>query len=226
MGEIERTVFIFTALLFGIGIVLAFVNPAYFHRSYINEDGLLEWLTAMGLFTVTAVCSSRLRQNFRILNNRQKFVLLALAILAVLGGLEELSWAQRLLAIDSPGFFSRHNVQNEINFHNLELFGANLASWILPKTLLAIFLVYLCIITPLYHRSARHRQIIDSWSIPIPQRYQWISYFVIIIVVEGMLYLLADRLSRRGELTEFAVTMITALNIIYPANHAARFLKP
>ncbi|MFZ5760824.1 MAG: tetratricopeptide repeat protein [Thermodesulfobacteriota bacterium] len=102
--------FFFLIALFAI-IIIRF--PAvYVWATY--EDLLGEW-TQVAFFAIALFFSLRLalsRSRFRAF-----FALLALACLYVVG--EEISWGQRLFAITTPDFFTRHNLQQETNLHNL-----------------------------------------------------------------------------------------------------------
>ena len=78
-------------------------------------------------------------------------------------------------------------------------------------------LVYLFIMTPLYrrHRSSGgpFAGFIHQFAIPMPRNYQVIGYLVVVASAE----LLIDS-SKRGEITEFAGSIIFLLNVVYPDN--------
>lgn len=220
MQPAERLVLINGAALFGLGVILALFNPDYFHDVYSAEDGVMEWLTVMTLATVAVLIAGRLRRGYREFGWMQRLVLALLALLAVFGAGEELSWGQRLIGIDSPEFFRDHNRQGETNLHNLEVAGANLNKLLFAKGFLVFFILYLAVLTPLYHRSGRVRALADNCGVPIPKPYQIAGYAVVILAVEGLLNLAPVDVPRRGELTEFAIPVLAALNIIYPFNQA------
>ncbi|MCY3878408.1 MAG: hypothetical protein OXF74_04420 [Rhodobacteraceae bacterium] len=218
MQSIERFILIHGTLLFALGVVLAVFNPDYFQGRYVTEDGVLEWLTVLALGTAAVVTAGRLRQGFRHFTWMQNVTLSCICVLAVFGAGEELSWGQRLIGTDVPEFFLTHNAQEETNLHNLFVADINVNKHIFARGFLALFLFYLLVMTPLYHRSASVRALLDFCGIPMPKRYQIIGYFVIIILVEGLLNIVHSDLQRRGELTEFAVPVLAVLNIIYPLN--------
>ena len=220
MSPVERLVLAHTGVVFGLGVGLALGNPAYFEAHYVVEDGLLEWLTALALGTIAGVLLVRLRARWRSLSRRQTVTLVGLAALAALGAGEELSWGQRLLGLATPAGLAEINRQGETNLHNLVVGGVNLNKVVFARGILLVFLLYLGVLTPLWHRVPRARAVIDAWGIPIPRRYQWVAYLVIIGVVEGGVAGLAPSPGKRGELTEFAIPMIVALNILCPLNRA------
>lgn len=74
-----------------------------------QEDGPVEWLTALLLLAMGLYGLSQRPLPFRLLG-----------ILGLLGAGEEISWGQRLLGFEtSPEILRRHNLQGEANLHNL-----------------------------------------------------------------------------------------------------------
>ncbi len=222
----EKFILVNAAVIFGLGVFLGIANPDYFHGVYTAEDGLLEWLTVFAMGSVAALLTGRLWNYRHLLNWRQGALLAALVVLAIFGAGEEISWGQRLLGIDSPDFFLTHNQQQEINLHNLTVGNISINKDVFSKGISLLFLLYLGLIKPLYHTSAAARRFLDNQGIPIPKRYQYISYLLVIIFVEGLVNLTTGA-PRRGELTEFAVTILAALNLLYPLNRLEDMLpKP
>jgi len=220
VSSLERLVLIHTLGVLLLGVALAFGNPAYFAAHYVNEDGVLEWLTVLALTTIAGTLCWRLWARRGTRTRRQTATLVVLAGLAVLGAGEEISWGQRLLALETPAGLAALNRQGETNLHNLVLGGVNLNKALFARGILLVFLLYLGVLTPLWHRVPRARAVIEAWGVPIPRRYQWVAYLVIITLVEGVVGQLAPSPARRGELAEFAVPMIVALNILCPRNRA------
>ncbi len=220
MYQAEKLVLLNGTGLFGLGVLLASLNPEYFHDVYSTEDGVLEWVTVLALTTTAVVTAKRLWLGFGRFSKRQKVVLFCLVLLATFGAGEELSWGQRLFDTNVPGFFMIHNAQGETNIHNLVVAGANVNKLVFAKGMLIAFLLYLGVLTPLYHRSASIRSLTDAWAIPIPKSYQIVGYVCVIVTVEGLLNILPFEVTRRGELTEFAVPLLVALNVVYPLNYS------
>lgn len=107
--------FMLALCTFVIGAYLVFA--VYFPELYIwmtYEDLTGEWfqfwlfLSAMVLFTRLSLSPS----SYRLF-----FLVLALGCFYV--SMEEISWGQRVLNLATPDFFQKHNIQNEINLHNL-----------------------------------------------------------------------------------------------------------
>ena len=214
----ERFILINAVIMFGAGVWLSFANHDYFQYVYTAEDGLLEWLTVFALGAIALILAGRLWVHRRFLGWRQRLVLGGVAVLAVFGAGEELSWGQRLLGIDSSDFFLNHNKQKEINIHNLSIGDVSFNKDVFSKGILLVFSLYVFVVTPMYHRFDVVRRLCNGWGIPIPQRYQYLGYLITIVIVEGLLNMATDPAPRRGELTEFMITILAALNLIYPLN--------
>ena len=97
------------------------LTPGIYSRA-IREDGLIEWATALafgaaGLFA--------LRLGARLWRDRRAalgmlYAGLGLGLLFAM--MEEISWAQRVLGVESPEFFAENSIKDEINVHNLQNF--------------------------------------------------------------------------------------------------------
>lgn len=202
---------VFCLLLLGMG--LSHYDETLFRESYVVEDGFIEWLTVLGLLLCMGVCV------YRIVTLRGQKPLLFMATLAfvalvfIFGAGEEISWGQRIFNVESHEFFEAHNAQGEMNLHNLKVNGVKINKLIFAKGLGIAFLLYLAVLTPLYRRNASVRGFLDRLSFPAPKNYQIIAYVAALIIVEG----LTDS-SKRGEMTEFAITFIVFLNLMYPWN--------
>lgn len=217
--RVEYAVAINAVILFLIGVLTAIGNRDYFEAVYIREDGVLEWLTVVALGTAAVATAWRLIRGYAAFTRRQRFMLALASVVLLFGAGEEISWGQRLADLESPAFFQAFNAQGETNIHNLRVGGMKINQLVFGKVLLALFLLYLLVLTPLYLRSDRARAQLDGWCIPIPQPYQWVGYFGVIIFVEGCVQMLSET-PKRGELTEFGVSVIAALNVLFPTNRA------
>ena len=110
---------IFGMLLVSVIIVFLFVfRPSVFNE-LSWEDGPVEWASALLLFVGCIVIIVSLFKSRNILNI-PKFTQFSLALLSLLffvTAMEEVSWFQRWLEIETPKAFD-DNYQREINFHN------------------------------------------------------------------------------------------------------------
>ena len=108
-------VFVLTLCTAVIGAYLWFA--LYFPELYIwmtYEDLTGEWLQ-FWMFLFAMVFFTQL--SFSPSPYRIFFIALALGCFYV--SMEEISWGQRVLNLSTPDFFQKHNIQNEINLHNL-----------------------------------------------------------------------------------------------------------
>ena len=113
-------------LIFGIPCLFVFfcvllkITADDFYRTMIQEDGLVESLQAV-FFLCASVFASAAAVRF---SGKKRFIHSVLFYLLSLGlffiAMEEISWGQRILRFNLPGFFQKHNVQGELTIHNLE----------------------------------------------------------------------------------------------------------
>ncbi len=196
----------------GLAVWVAWLDPVYFAEVFTLEDGLVEWLTVLGL-----LCCGGLLLNHAIRQTRQRWLTLGLALLCLFGAGEEISWGQRLLELETPAFFSEHNAQEEIGLHNLvvewqgEQYKIN--RLVFGRGLAVGLLIYLFILIPVYHRNLRIQYWADQLGIPIARGYQAGLYLLVVATVE-----LAIDSSKRGEMTELAGVLVFSLNVLFPEN--------
>lgn len=96
------------------------------YNEFLQEDGIIEYLTSF-LYLTSFVLSILIAKIF--FKNQNKIFGVSYVILGIIfliGGFEEISWGQRILEINTPELISSNNIQNEINFHNLNTFPNNL----------------------------------------------------------------------------------------------------
>ncbi len=204
---------VFVLLLVGMG--LSHVDHGFFRETYVREDGFIEWLTVLGLL----LCAGATLYRAVTLWGQKKplFIgtLVFVTLVFIFGAGEEISWGQRIFNVETTEFFEEHNAQGEMNLHNLKVNGVKINKLIFAKGLGILFLIYLAVLTPLYRRKEGVRRFLDRLAFPVPQNYHIIAYVVALIIVEG----LTDS-SKRGEMTEFAITFVVFLNLMYPGNRA------
>lgn len=112
-----RFLLILTVVLALVAVTTAVLDAhAYFRL--IDEDGIVEYSSALSWFLATAFALASI-----VLappRSRPMFVvLLLLAVFFFVCGGEEISWGQRILGRESGEFFGRINKQHETNLHNI-----------------------------------------------------------------------------------------------------------
>ena len=142
----------FAVTLYGSMFLLLQLWPVAYVWS-ISEDNWAENLSAGGWLVAGLVVLLTLYQR----RDLRRPALLAFGVLALVVGMEEISWGQRFLDLRSPELFRAHNLQQEINLHNLttwpehEVASLGLAAWLL-------------IVTPAIGRMHRVRAWSERWG--------------------------------------------------------------
>ena len=210
---------VLVAVFLAFAAVLSRVNPTAYLEEFSAEDHFIEWFTSLVLLGAFAVSLHRLVKAGHLFSWRGKAVLAFVALLALFGAGEEISWGQRLFDIETPAALKERNAQEELNLHNLtfevggEVYKVNKVVFGRGLTLALLF--YLLVMTPLHRRNPRVRALIDSWAIPMPALHQVVAYILVVLVVEWLV-----QTSRRGEMTEFGGAIVFMLNVVFPANGA------
>jgi hypothetical protein len=196
------------------GLILLRHDPQAF-AIWIREDGLAEWLTffellGMSIYSFTVPSSFTQPTETRAARR----VWLFMGALFLFGAIEEISWGQRILGIQSPEWFLRHNAQHETNIHNLVLWGVKLNKVIFGKGLTICVVIYLFLVPSFYRLNATMKRLIDRWGIPVAQNYQILLFVILAIAIRSHLRL-AEKVS---ELLEFSSCYIFLLIIAHPYN--------
>lgn len=100
-----------------VSIVLVVADPGLLSR-LVREDHIVEWASA-GLAFAAAAAFAVAARRLRLDAVAAALAALTLAGGCLLLGLEEISWFQRVLDIESPDFMLNRNGQQETNLHNL-----------------------------------------------------------------------------------------------------------
>lgn len=107
-------------ILIVLAIIASYSVYAYCSENYIiylsDENALFELSTAL-FFLISSVILFLL---FRSTNN---IFFILLSVIFFVGAGEEISWGQHLMHFGTPNYLSKVNVQNEFNFHNIEVFN-------------------------------------------------------------------------------------------------------
>ena len=213
ISKTEIAILLYISVLTLVGVAMSYTHPDMFRSLYVVEDGLIEWLTVLALVATMVVCFQRFWQ----LRRQAKPLFLGMTLLFGLaflfGAGEEISWGQRLLNIESPEFFLKHNAQEEINFHNTIINDTKINKLVFGKGIGIMLFLYLTVFIPLYRKRAGFKRIVDRFAIPVAANYQIVAYVVAILLIQiGMEH------SKKGELLEFALTHIFFLNFAFAYN--------
>ena len=219
LNRIEKFIIVFVFVLMIFGIIAALVNKTWFLNSYVEEDGLIEWLTELPLFIIFIACMWYLIR----FTKRKNFWFFIIYLFIGLGSFfvfgEEISWGQRIFNFKTSEYFQEHNSQDEENIHNLVLDGEKLNKIIFTDTLIAGVVVYLIIFPLLYSRNQKFKNLVDKAALPLPTVAQVIACILVFILS----FLTFD--PKGAELLEFGGCFMFMLIILYPLNKQARQLS-
>jgi len=140
--------FILGTLSFSIIILCIFIFDQKTFNRLALEDGLIEWASALLLFGSCIIVAASFIKTRKVIGFSKsiRFSLAFLSLVFFVTAMEEVSWFQRQLEIETPAAFSA-NMQGEMNLHNfatnyvenIYYFGAFLflvtlpfARWLLP----------------------------------------------------------------------------------------------
>lgn len=193
------------------GIAASYIDePAY--RWLVREDSVFEWFSFCALAAVSAVCFYRLWALYGERDRLFRAMLAFSGLLFVFGAGEEISWGQRILGIETPGFFERANLQKETNLHNLQIGDVKINKLIFGKVLGVVIGFYLIAVPWIHRRFAPARAWLGRLAVPVPRLAHaavFLSLFVLINLLD---------VPRKGELIEFAGCSVFFSIFLRPAN--------
>lgn len=212
MKRYELFVFSGVFLLVIIGVCLAYFDYSTFEAFWVNEDGLIEWLTVVALFLSLVVSVIRL---IKINTSRGIlfFVIWALFALAFIFGVgEEISWGQRIICSKTPDFFVKYNSQGETNVHNLVVNGKKINKIVFGTGIGIVMAFYLLFIPIIYVKNQKIKKLCDYLGIPIPKIIHIVAFLFLVVLVS------IPPASKNSELLEFGSCWIFLLLFISPKN--------
>jgi cell division protein FtsW (lipid II flippase) len=208
---LEKITLLLVSIILLIGYILFYTNVQNF-EIYVREDGIVEWLTVVGLLAGCLVCLSRFVKLFKHKNWWFLTVILLLAILLFFVAGEEISWGQRILGIKSPEFFVEENSQHEMNFHNLVINGIKINKLVFSFGLIVMLAIYLGVMPILYYKNNKIKNFLNASGVPIPRLYQTIS-FVLLFIITSLLHH-----EKNSELLECGAALLFFLIVFAPKN--------
>src|SRR5215212_8132884 len=174
----EKITLSFVTFFILLGFALFFLHPESLDI-YLEEDGIVEWLTVVGLIAGFVVCINRFIKLFKTKNWWFLTVTLVLGLLLFIAAGEEISWGQRILGIKSSEYFLKHNAQGETNLHNLVVNGVKINKLIFSTILIAVLAIYLAILPILYKTNKAIKKFLDKSGVPVPRPYQILSFLLL-----------------------------------------------
>lgn len=194
------------------GVYLSRTNLSFYEGIYTREDGFIEWLTVLALFSSSVMCFYRAYILAPFRNRLFTIVLILMGFVFLFGVGEEISWGQRIFNIKSPHYFIVNNSQHEFNLHNLVLAGVKINKLIFGL-LLGIFVALYIMLFPFLYRKY---PVIKKWTnllaIPVP-KWSHTAFYI-------GLFLLTEMIAggKKGEILEFGGCWIIFLMAFNPLN--------
>ena len=163
------------------------------------EDGIVEWMQFL-TFAMTSVLLGFAALERWKRESKFSFQVLALSGLCVVvaaAAMEEISWFQRILDVQSSEFFLQNNRQGETNLHNLAVGEGSLHKNVLLKLIFIAGITH-NLILPIV---ARFKPAVGSWVESLGLYLPPLSASVPYLVLVALSHALFDH-PRKGELGE------------------------
>ena len=172
------------------------------YQYLVQEDGLIEYLTAFTLLFLSIFIGIRAIQNKHNYKSLWIVVQLAMAAVFFFGFGEEISWGQRIFNIESNTFFQENNAQSETNLHNLVVGDTKVNKLIFAQGLTLIFGFYFLLFPFIYKRNKPIKQLTNWFAIPVPQLQHVV---VLLLFTFPVMFFNADR---KWEIWELSLVLI------------------
>ena len=167
--------------------------------SLTKEDSIIEWIGAL-LFLCASILFLlvflRSKDLSKTILRKWPWCVLFLALFFFVSFGEEISWMQRIIGIETPFSLKEHNVQNELNLHNLKWFDGQdddgsakpaLLAFLTAKRIFIYFCILFFVLLPLLSRfQIPFGNWFEKWRIPVLSG--WIgSVFLLNLLVTKLL---------------------------------------
>ncbi|MFP4379352.1 MAG: hypothetical protein ACLFUS_02530 [Candidatus Sumerlaeia bacterium] len=165
------SIIIFPSILLGF-LVMYWRDPSRY-LSFLAEDSSIEMLT-FWLLILTGVLSVAHASEQRKNRGALPWFFMVFGLLALLAGMEEISWGQRLFGFETPEYLVEKSDQPEINLHNF--FQG--VTGIMTRHIVAFTLLVYGVVLPFLSDKNRVRRRIEKWGVYIPRRYLCVGFFI------------------------------------------------
>jgi len=161
-------------------------NQSFYQHIVHNDQGLFQWTTFATLLFASFMCFYRasILRPFRgpVFSMSQKL----LGWIFLFFAFDEVSWLQKFFNFKSPAFFVEYNIRQEMNFHNLILYGYKINAIVFTLAIKIIATIYFLILPFLYHKMSRVKKFVNNYGIPLPRYTQTFAYLIMAVLV-GMI---------------------------------------
>ncbi|NKI26298.1 hypothetical protein HCG49_06960 [Arenibacter sp. 6A1] len=219
LTKFEKTAYGLLALLALIGLLLGLTNEMIFDTKYAQEDGPVEWGTAILLLCISVLSLYRLKRFWNHKKVLWKIGTFIFVILFFFAAGEEISWGQRIFGIESGEFFIENNAQGETNLHNLVVGEKKINKIIFSQLLFAVMFLYL-IVTPILYRKLNWlKNLADNFAVPVVKWHHTIAFLLTTVLVA------LNPADRTWEVYELAFGIIFFMIFLRPLNQSIFKIK-
>lgn len=157
----------------GYATLLALQDPdGYYH--FIQEDGPVEYSSAIfwAIGAMALVIFSLRQIRGATANRYQAIAMFLLIAFFIVSSGEEISWGQRIFALETPELLKSVNVQNEITLHNIGSIS------VFSNAFFLLTVGFFILIPYLYRRHDSLRLVADYYRLPVPSRVAIVVYVI------------------------------------------------
>jgi hypothetical protein len=191
-----------TGIVINVFVLLLAVSwsgePAKLNRLLV-EDGIVEWMQFLCFSALAGLLGFAFFERLKR-SDRGVLELLALgglSLLCALAALEEVSWFQRILDVQSSEFFLQNNRQGETNLHNLAVGNGSLHKNVLLKLIFIAGITHNLILPLVARFKPGVQRWVESMGLYLPP----LSASIVYLVLVAVSHVLIDH-PRKGELGE------------------------
>lgn len=181
--KIEKIGYLILGLVILMGLYLGLTDEVYFNTRFAQEDGPVEWGTAVMLFGIFALSVYRIFALGKHKKTLWKIGTFIFVILFLFAAGEEISWGQRVFEVESSEFFIKNNAQGETNLHNLVVGEKKINKIIFSQLLFVLMFLYLIVVPILYRKQSWFKNLADSFAVPIVKWHHTIAFLIATICV-------------------------------------------
>lgn len=212
LTKFEKFGYAILAIIVLAGLYLGLCDDAYFDVKYAQEDGPVEWGTAIMLFSIFLLSLYHLITLWTTKRMLWKLGTFLFIVLFLFAAGEEISWGQRIFGVESGEFFIENNAQGETNLHNLVVGEKKINKIIFSQLLFLVMFLYLIITPMLFRKYNWFKTLANKFAVPIVKWHHTISFLVTTIFVA------LNPASRKWEVYELAFGAIFFLIFLGPLN--------
>ena len=211
-SKIEKIGYSILLAIVLIGLYLGLRDDIYFDVNYAQEDGPVEWGTAIMLFGIFVLSLYHLLTLWNGKKILWKLGTFLFVILFLFAAGEEISWGQRIFGVESSEFFIENNAQGETNLHNLVVGEKKINKIIFSQLLFLVMFIYLIITPILFRKYTWFKDLANNFGVPIVKWHHTIAFLVATVLVA------LNPASRKWEVYELAFGAIFFLIFLGPLN--------